>query len=153
MKFYKLLAAGLTAGMLLAGCSNGGQTASSQSVSHKCTASFSGMDVTLNFTAPSEKDAVTEMVMSLNLPASFFQMSDLSAVTQEMMDALKPSLAEQLGIPAENITVKSGKEAIEVSIKFDKDQMVKALQLKDSANLEMASLLKELQTDDFAKCD
>ena len=154
MKFYKLMASALAAGMLMAGCSGSGSGSSAkQSVTHKCSAEFSGMNVTLDFTAPSEKDAVTDMVMTLKLPSSFFGMSDLSAVTQDMMDALKPSLAEQMGIAAENITMTTGNDAIEVALKFDKDQMAKALQIEENANLTMENLIKELQKDDFAKCD
>ncbi|MCF0258640.1 MAG: hypothetical protein HUJ54_02155 [Erysipelotrichaceae bacterium] len=153
MNLYKLMASALTAIILLAGCSNSSTASSAEHVTHKCTASFSGMDVTLDFKAPSDKDNVTEMFMTLKLPASFFGMTDLSAVTQDAMDNLKPSLAEQMEIPADNITMEIGKDAIDVTMKFDKDQMKKALHLEDSTDLHMETLLKELKKNDFAKCD
>ena len=46
-----------------------------------------------------------------------------------------------------------GKDAIDVTMKFDKDQMKKALHLEDSTDLHMETLLKELKKNDFAKCD
>ncbi|MCF0246538.1 MAG: hypothetical protein HUJ55_06910 [Ileibacterium sp.] len=153
MKFVKALASAAIAASVFAGCSSAKKTETSNPVTHTCTTTMSGMEVTLKLHAPSETDDVTSMDMIINMPAEFFGMSDLSTITEDMVDALKPTLAEGLGLPEEKIVATVNDEKVEVSIKLEGDNIKQTLSLQENANLAMDSLLKELKADDFAKCD